>query len=103
MVLRENILGFQGNQKSPYLKISVTDPKSLSEVRSLFESGSVNYKGYWKGIDSILTFDDVQYVMRFMIDCKVCKLSWLSSNTTSHEATRFPACPGLKCLRRSSI
>jgi len=72
MVLRENLYGFQGNQKSPYLKITVTDPKFINKLRTAIESGSANYKGLWKSADGgVLTFDSIQYVLRFMIDTKV--------------------------------
>lgn len=72
MVLRENLMGFQGNQKSPYIKITVTDPKFINRLRTSIEGGNANYKGLWKGADGgILTFDSIQYVLRFMIDCGV--------------------------------
>lgn len=72
MVMRENLYGFQGNQQNPYLKITVTDPKFISKVRSTIENGHANWKGMWKSSDGgILTFDSIQYVLRFMIDCKV--------------------------------
>lgn len=72
MVLRENLYGFQGNQQSPYLKITVTDPKHINKVRSKIEHGEANWKGMWKGVDGgILTFDNIQYVLRFMVDTKV--------------------------------
>jgi DNA polymerase delta subunit 1 len=75
MVLRENLFGFQGNQKSPYLKITVTDPKFINKLRTAIESGSVNFKGMWKGVDGgILTFDSIQYVLRFMVDTGVSVL-----------------------------
>ena len=75
MVLRENLFGFQGNQKSPYLKITVTDPKYINKLRGMIEGGSgLSFKGLWKGIDSgILTFDSIQYVLRFMIDTGVSR------------------------------
>jgi DNA polymerase delta subunit 1 len=74
MVMRENIFGFQGNQKSPYLKITVTDPKFINRLRTCIEQNNANYKGMWKGggDTGVLTFDSIQYVLRFMIDCKVC-------------------------------
>jgi DNA polymerase delta subunit 1 len=71
MVLRENLYGFQGNQQNPYLKITVTDPKHIGRVRAKIENGEANWKGMWKGADGILTFDMIQYVLRFMVDCKV--------------------------------
>jgi DNA polymerase delta subunit 1 len=74
MVLRENLYGFQGNQQSPYLKVTVTDPKYISKVRTKIENGEANWKGMWKHSEGgILTFDMVQYVLRFMIDTKVSK------------------------------
>lgn len=72
MVMRENLFGFQGNQKSPYLKVTVTDPKWINRLRTAIESGSANYKGLWKGAEGgVMTFDSIQYVLRFMIDCSV--------------------------------
>jgi DNA polymerase delta subunit 1 len=70
MVMRENLYGFQGNQQNPYLKITVTDPKYIARVRSKIENGEANWKGMWKGAD-VLTFDMIQYILRFMVDCKV--------------------------------
>jgi DNA polymerase delta subunit 1 len=73
IVLRENLMEFQGNQKSPYIKITVTDPKYINKLRTTIESGGANYKGLWKGVNEggLLTFDSIQYVLRFMIDTGV--------------------------------
>lgn len=74
MVLRENLYGFQGNQRSPYLKITVKEPRSISRLRSLIEDGGANYKGYWNGVDGgTFTYDSLQYVLRFMVDTKVSR------------------------------
>jgi DNA polymerase delta subunit 1 len=76
IVRRENLYGFQGNVQHAYLKITVTDPKFAPKVRSAFEQpgGQANWKQMWgtSGKDGIMTFDSIQYVLRFMIDCKVC-------------------------------
>lgn len=75
VVLRENIYGFQGNTQSPYIKVSVNDPKFIARVRSLIESGKANWKGLWKSAEGgVMTFDTLQYVLRFMVDCKVWAL-----------------------------
>ncbi|CAF9940753.1 DNA-directed DNA polymerase delta [Imshaugia aleurites] len=80
IVMRENLFGFQGNQKSPYLKITVTDPKHINRLRTTIESGNMNYKQMWKGVDGgILTFDSIQYVLRFMIDTGVTGMSWVEA------------------------
>ncbi|CCU75143.1 DNA polymerase delta catalytic subunit [Blumeria hordei DH14] len=90
MVLRENLYGFQGNQQNPYLKIFVTDPKYISKVRTTLEQGNANYKGMWKAQDSgILTFDNIQYVLRFMIDCKISGMSWVEAPAMSYKLVPF--------------
>ncbi|KAI0014826.1 DNA polymerase delta catalytic subunit [Xylariomycetidae sp. FL0641] len=78
IVLRENIYGFQGNTQSPYIKVTVTDPKFIPKVRSTLERGDANWKGMWKGVEGgIMTFDNIQYVLRLMVDCKIPGMSWL--------------------------
>jgi DNA polymerase delta subunit 1 len=79
MVMREDLFGFQGNQKSPYLKITVTDPRFINRLRTSIENGGLNYKGLWKGAgqDGIRTFDNIQYILRFMIDTGVSTCSLL--------------------------
>jgi DNA polymerase delta subunit 1 len=80
MTMRENILRFQGNQKSPYLKITVNDPKFINRVRTLVQKGHANYKQLWPyREDGILTFDNIAYVLRFMIDTKVRSLPLIRS------------------------
>ncbi|KAI9733358.1 MAG: DNA-directed DNA polymerase delta [Cirrosporium novae-zelandiae] len=87
MVLRENLYGFQGNQKSPYLKVMVNDPKDINKLRTMIESGGANYKGLWKGIDGgILTFDSIQYVLRFMIDTGMSGMSWVEAPASKYHA-----------------
>lgn len=80
VVLRENIYGFQGNVQSPYIKVTVTDPKSIPRVRSMIERGDANWKGLWKGADGgVKTFDNLQYILRFMVDCKVRRMTMIHS------------------------
>jgi DNA polymerase delta subunit 1 len=75
MTMRENIYGFQGNIQNPYLKITVTDPKLINKVRTTIETGKANWKGMWKSADgTVMTYDNIQYLLRFMVDCSVCFL-----------------------------
>lgn len=73
--LKEDIYGFQGNTRSPYIRITVTEPRFISKVRTAIEDkqgGGCNWKGMWKGAgEGIKTYDNIQYVLRFMVDCKV--------------------------------
>ncbi|KAF7551548.1 hypothetical protein G7046_g7693 [Stylonectria norvegica] len=80
LAMRESIYGFQGNTQNPYLKITVTDPKFINRVRSTIQHGNANWKGMWKVIGKeIQTFDNIQYVLRFMVDCKVKGMAWVEA------------------------
>ncbi|KAI1767420.1 DNA polymerase family B-domain-containing protein [Hypoxylon sp. FL1150] len=88
LCLREDIYGFQNNTQSPYIKVTVTDPKFIPRVRAAFEKNDgreANWKGMWKGIDGgIRTFDNLQYVLRFMVDCKIPGMSWVEAPAKSY-------------------
>lgn len=79
MVMREDMYGFQGNQKSPYLKITVNDPKHINRLRTLIEKeDGTAYKGLWKsGVGEGLTYDNLEYVLRCMVDCNISGMSWV--------------------------
>ena len=80
MLKRENLFGYQGNIKSPYLKITVSDPKYINKLRIKIEDGGVTYRGLWKMHSDgagIRTFDIISYDLRFMIDTKIAGMSWV--------------------------
>ena len=78
MVLRQDIFGYQGNQKNAYLKITVTDPQHIPKVRSEFENQVPTFKNFWSGLEEgVRTFDNIDYVLRFMIDTGITGMSWV--------------------------
>ncbi|KAG5918475.1 DNA-directed DNA polymerase delta [Claviceps capensis] len=86
---RVDIYGFSGNQQNPYLKITVNDPKFINRVRSTIESGNANWKGMWKGAsDGIKTYDNIQYVLRFMVDCKVQGMAWVEAPANTYKLVK---------------
>lgn len=98
MTMRENIYGFQNNTQNPFLKITVTDPKYIARVRSTIQSCDANWKGLWKSPDGqLLTFDNIQYLLRFMVDCKVCNLLGTTPDITLADLEpRYSECLGSK-------
>lgn len=86
VLMRENLYGFQGNQQSPYLKITVNDPKYINRLRTTIENGQANWKGMWKTADGdILTFDSIQYILRFMIDTGISGMSWVETEAKAYK------------------
>ncbi|PHH79304.1 hypothetical protein CDD80_5205 [Ophiocordyceps camponoti-rufipedis] len=85
MCPRENIYGFNGNKKSPFLKITVTDPKFIPKVRATIESGGADWKGLWKAHEhGVMTYDNIQYVLRFMVDCQIQGMSWVEAPASKY-------------------
>ncbi|KUI63889.1 DNA polymerase delta catalytic subunit [Cytospora mali] len=85
MMMRENIYGFQNNTQNPFLKITVMDPKLINRVRTTIQHNNANWKGLWKSPDDqILTFDNIQYVLRFMVDCKIFGMSWVEAPASKY-------------------
>ncbi|KAK3499558.1 DNA polymerase family B-domain-containing protein [Neurospora hispaniola] len=85
LTMRENMYGFQGNTQNPYIKVTVNDPKFLPRVRRLIETNKANWKGMWKSDGSIMTFDDIQYLLRFMVDCSIAGMSWVEAPAGSYQ------------------
>ncbi|KAH8908596.1 hypothetical protein BR93DRAFT_491943 [Coniochaeta sp. PMI_546] len=78
--MRESIYGFQNNIQNPYLKITVTDPKHINRVRSVIEDKKANWKGLWKtDSDKLMTYDNIQYVLRFMVDNSITGMCWVEA------------------------
>jgi len=68
--MKENLWGYNGNQKTPFLKIILNDPKMLARARSVFEQGEVQFLDMFNG--PTLTFEsNIAFLLRFMIDTKV--------------------------------
>ena len=79
LTMRESIYGFQNNTQTPFIKITVTDPKYISSVRGLIEGRNANWMNMWgRSMNEIMTYDNLQYVMRFMVDLDIFGMSWIT-------------------------
>jgi DNA polymerase delta subunit 1 len=69
--LKQNIYGFYGNQKAPFLKIILTNPKVMPAVKRILQSdftfGDTPAQSY-----SIFE-SNLEFTLRFMIDLKVSR------------------------------
>lgn len=78
MVLKESIWGYSGNKRSPFLKIIMQDPKGIMRVRSCFERNASSLHGFSNAPPEMLTFDNIAYVLRAMVDGKITGMSWIT-------------------------
>ena len=75
-VLRENLWGYQGNQRNPFLQVFLWDPRNTARVRTAFERGDIPFNGMFR--PDTLTFEsNIQFILRFMIDCNISGMNWI--------------------------
>ena len=76
LVRKESMYGFNGNQKSDFLKIYVALPKYVGMVSRMLEKNSSladTQRGYVAIFES-----NIDYDIRFMIDMKVVGCNWIT-------------------------
>ena len=68
--MKESIWGYNGNQKTPFLKIILHDAKMVPRTRAAFEQSEIQFMDMFQG--PTLTFEsNIAFLLRFMIDTKV--------------------------------
>lgn len=76
IVQKESIWGFNNNVKSSFFKIYVNHSRYLSRLRTGFEKGEVQYNQLFPL--GLMTYDNINYLLRFMVDCQITGMSWLT-------------------------
>ncbi|KTW30100.1 DNA-directed DNA polymerase delta POL3 [Pneumocystis jirovecii RU7] len=83
LVTRQSIYGFQGDEKSLFIKIIVNDPKYIARIRSSFERGDINFDNMFP--PQYITFEsNIPYVLRFMIDASITGMCWIRLPKTKY-------------------
>ncbi|ORZ22880.1 DNA polymerase family B-domain-containing protein [Lobosporangium transversale] len=73
--LKESIYGYHGGEQSPFLKITLKDPKNVPTAKRAIERG-IKCPGFSDGIKT--TYEsNIAYLLRFMIDCKIKGANWI--------------------------
>lgn len=75
--LKESIWEYHGNQQLPFFKIILTHPKFAGKLRTAFERGEIQFQELFN-VNGTVTFDNLQYLLRMMVDCQITGMSWLS-------------------------
>lgn len=74
--LKESIWGFNNNMKTPFFKVVVENAKDITKVRGAFERGEVRFENLFP--PTCVTYDNINYLLRMMIDCKITGMSWIT-------------------------
>lgn len=73
---KESIWGYNKNMKTPFFKITVDSSKNITRLRTAFERGEVKFENLFP-MQSI-TYDNINYLLRLMIDCNITGMSWIT-------------------------
>lgn len=77
IVMKQSIYGYHGDQKSPYIRVTLSDPRNIGKCRARIEGG-VTIAGLNRPCQADTTFEsNLNYILRFMIDCKVSGSNWI--------------------------
>ncbi|SGZ50912.1 CIC11C00000003469 [Sungouiella intermedia] len=76
IVLKESIWGFNNNMKTPFFKVVVSNAKDITKIRGAFERGEIRFENFFP--PTSVTYDNINYLLRMMIDCKITGMSWIT-------------------------
>lgn len=77
ITLKESIWGFANNMKTPFFKVVVKNARDIAKLRGAFERGDVRFEEFFP-VGLSPTFDNITYLLRLMIDCKITGMSWIT-------------------------
>ena len=93
---KENVYGFHGNKKSPFLKIELVLPKFISVVKRILESG-FEFPGY--GMQAYQTYEsNIDFEIRFMADMNIVGCNWIEI-----PAGLYKVRPKSECVSRCQL
>ncbi|OZJ06486.1 DNA polymerase delta catalytic subunit [Bifiguratus adelaidae] len=77
IVLKQDLYGYNGDQKVPFVKVTLKDPKWVSKARSTMEGEGIQIAGLSQNYTCTTYESNLAYLLRFMIDCKVTGANWI--------------------------
>lgn len=80
--LKESIWGYNKNMKTPFFKLFVDNTRNISKLRTAFERGEVTFENLFP--QQLVSYDNINYLLRLMVDCKITGMSWLTLPKTKY-------------------
>ncbi|KAF8972660.1 ribonuclease H-like domain-containing protein [Flammula alnicola] len=94
-ISKKSLWGYRGEEWLPFLKLTLTDPKSVPKIRDeltmavslrIFDRGECDFQGLFDGV--IPTFEsNIVFTLRFMIDTKVVGMNWIEVPAGKYKIT----------------
>ncbi|KIJ65720.1 hypothetical protein HYDPIDRAFT_39637 [Hydnomerulius pinastri MD-312] len=78
IVQKRTLWGYRGDDWIPFMKLTISEPKSLPKIRGLFERGEASFRDFFPLGQPYPTYEsNIAYTLRFMIDTKVVGMNWI--------------------------
>ncbi|KAN0061513.1 DNA-directed DNA polymerase delta [Thecaphora frezii] len=77
VVSKKSLMGYSGPENIAFIKITISDLRSLPRIRGSFERGEIGFRDLFTPGDASLTYENIAYTLRFMIDHKIVGMNWL--------------------------
>lgn len=74
---KKSLMQFSGKEDVAFIKITLADPRQVSKVRGALERGEVSFADLIQSGDPFVTYENIAYTLRFMIDLKILGMNWL--------------------------
>lgn len=85
IVKKESIWGFNNSTKSPFFKVIVNNARNITKIRGAFERGEIRFEQLFP--PSCVSYDNINYLLRMMIDCGITGMSWITLPAGSYTVT----------------
>lgn len=72
---KRSLMNYTGPESVAFIKITMNDTRALSKLRGTFERGEVSFRDMWESGNEVVTYENIAYTLRFMIDRSVSSSS----------------------------
>ncbi len=77
VVSKKSLMGYAGQENVAFIKITISDLRSVPRIRGSFERGEIGFRDLFTPGDACLTYENIAYTLRFMIDLKIVGMNWI--------------------------
>ena len=96
VVSKKSLMNYSGPENVAFIKLTISDLRSLPRIRGSFERGEIGFRDLFTPGDASLTYENIAYTLRFMIDLKIVGMNWLQIKPGSYkvrsESTQLSFC-----------
>ncbi|PWN27234.1 hypothetical protein BDZ90DRAFT_220859 [Jaminaea rosea] len=85
MCAKKSLMEYRGDEDVAFIKITCGEIRALTRIRGSMERGEVGFRDIIVPGESILTYENIAYTLRFMIDNQIVGMNWLSLKAGNYQ------------------